>query len=117
MNNSDKIDKSIKESRYIFLALFIALLVYFYSFGEFNLFMSLVVGCVFLIILLSNNFISNENKGGVAILHMVLIVLMIGTYDYFSIANDRLNNFANFFLPVAFLTTVYGFYLNMKKIR
>lgn len=74
MNSSDKINKSIKESRYIFLALFLSPLGYFYSFGEFNLFMFLVVGCVFLIILLSNNFISAENKGEIAILHMVMIV-------------------------------------------
>ena len=74
------------------------------------------MGCSFLIILLSNNAISNENKGEIAVLHMILIVLMIGFYDYFSTTNDRLNNFANFLLPVAFLSTVYGFYLNIKKL-
>ena len=113
MSNSDKIIKSIKESRYIAL---VFLLIYFYYFGDYNLFISLIVGCSFLIILLSNNAISNENKGEIAVLHMVLIVLMIGFYDYFSTTNDRLNNFANFLLPVAFLSTVYGFYLNIKKL-
>ena len=116
MSNSDKIIKSIKESRYIALVFLFALLIYFYYFGDCNLFISLIVGCSFLIILLSNNAISNENKGEIAVLHMILIVLMIGFYDYFSTTNDRLNNFANFLLPVAFLSTVYGFYLNIKKL-
>ena len=116
MSNSDKIIKSIKESRYIALVFLFALLIYFYYFGDYNLFISLIVGCSFLIILLSNNAISNENKGESAVLHMILIVLMIGFYDYFSTTNDRLNNFANFLLPVAFLSTVYGFYLNIKKL-
>lgn len=75
------------------------------------------MGCSFLIILLSNNAISNENKGEIAVLHMILIVLMIGFYDYFSTTNDRLNNFANFLLPVAFFKYCIWFLFEYKEIN
>ena len=126
MEKASEIREKIFNGRYISLSLFLFLLIYFSVFGFFEIYLILTVALLFSLVLASNEFLTNENTGGVAILHMVIIVLMIGAYDYFSSAGSRLNNFfffsegirlnyfLNIMLAVVAILFVYGFYLGYR---
>ena len=114
MNELEKINVSIKESRYMHLVLFFILCLYFYIFGGIDLNMMLGIGFIVALLMSSNNYVSDENSHRIAIFHIILILTMIGLYNYFSKENNRLNNILNAVTPMAFLSTVYGFYLNRK---
>ena len=114
MNELEKLNVSIKESRYMHLGFFLIFCLYFYFFGGINLHMMLGVGLVVAILFASNNYVSNENRHRLAIFHIILILMMIGVYDYFSKENNRLNNILNAITPMVFLTAIYGFYLKRK---
>ena len=114
MEKASEIREKIFNGRYISLSLFLFLLIYFSVFGFFEIYLILTVALLFSLVLASNEFLTNENTGGVAILHMVIIVLMIGAYDYFSSAGSRLNNNLNYMLAVDAILFVYGFYLGYR---
>lgn len=76
--------------------------------------MILGVGLVVAILFASNNYVPNENRHRLAIFHIILILMMIGVYDYFSKENNRLNNILNATTSIVFLTAIYGFYLKRK---
>lgn len=112
MNELEKLNSSIKESRYVHLGLFFVLCLYFYFLGDIDVHMMLGVGLVVAILFASNNYVSNENRRRLAIFHIIL--MMIGVYGYFSKENNRFNNIFNAITPMVFLTAIYGFYLKRK---
>lgn len=109
-----KLNASIKESRYIHLVLFFILCLYFYFFGGVDFNMMLGIGLIVALLMSSNNYVTDENSHRIAIFHIILILTMIGLYDYFSKENNRLNNILNTITPMAFLSAAYGFYLKRK---
>ncbi|WP_148293135.1 hypothetical protein [Comamonas sp. B-9] len=114
MNELEKLNVSIKESRYMHLVLFFILCLYFYFFGGIDLNMMLGIGFIVALLMSSNNYVSDENSHRIAIFHIVLILIMIDVYDFFSKEGNRLNNILNAITPVVFLSALYGFYLKRK---
>jgi uncharacterized membrane protein len=51
----------------------------------------------------------------IAISHIILILAMVGVYEYFSEENNRFNNILNAITPMVFLTALHGFYLEKIK--
>ena len=115
MKKIEAIKNNIKQSRYASLIMSIAIGVYMYLFDEFLFFNFSIIGGIFLIGLILNNYISEKNEGHIAIFQMILIIMMIGSYDFLSGTNERLSNFLNFVLPIFVLATLYGFYLKYYK--
>nr|WP_312990209.1 hypothetical protein [Comamonas koreensis] len=114
MNELEKLNVSIKESRYMHLGFFLIFCLHFYFFGGIDLNMMLGIGFIVALLMSSNNYVSDENSHRIAIFHIILILIMIGVYDYFSKEGNRLNNILNAITPMVFLSALYGFYLKRK---
>ncbi|MFI8613869.1 hypothetical protein ACIGHN_00015 [Acidovorax sp. NPDC077693] len=114
MSPQKEIHENVVGGRYYFVIL-VAVLVLLNEFVPFvNLVALLVIFAFLSIILYSNRKISSNNLGAVAILHMVLIVGMIGFYDYLSGAFGRLIFVLNFALGSACALSCYGLYFNAR---
>lgn len=109
MNDLKKFNDSMEKLKYIHLVIFLILSVYFILIGNFNLLMSLTIGIITSAILASNEKATKDNR--FIIIHIVLSIVAVGFYDYFSKTSSRIDNIANFISPIAFLLSLYGFYL------
>lgn len=115
MKKIENMKNSICQSRYITLVASFAIIVYMHENDSFQFLNFAIIGVLFSIGLILNCYISEDNEGAIAIVQMILIILMIGAYDYLSKTGERLNNFLNFILPVFVLATIYGFFLKYQN--
>lgn len=109
------LNRDLVRHRYINLVTSVAILLYLRFSGEFLLLHFAIAGLIFLMVLVLNGYLNNDNQGIVVIIQMVLFILMIGAYDYLSKGNDRLNNYLNMMLPILAGAALYGFYLKYLK--
>ncbi|MCS4292955.1 hypothetical protein M2375_001161 [Comamonas sp. BIGb0152] len=109
------LNRNIVQLRYINLVMSVTLFLYLHFLGEFLLLNFAIAGLIFLVALVLNVCLNDDNQGIVVIVQMVLFILMIGVYDYLSKENNRLNNYLNIMLPIFADTAIYGFYLRYVK--
>lgn len=109
MDDLKKFNDSMKKLKYFHFFIFLFLSAYFLFVGDFNLYMVLVVGFITVVILASNEKIAKDVR--FVIVHVVLSIVAVGFFDYFSKIGSRLDNIASFMTPIAFFLSLYGFYL------
>lgn len=109
MDDLKKFNDSMKKLKYFHFFIFLFLSAYFLFVGDFNLYMALVVGFITVVILASNEKIAKDVR--FVIVHVVLSIVAVGFFDYFSKIGSRLDNIASFMTPIAFFLSLYGFYL------
>lgn len=109
------INRDMVRHRYINLVMSVAILLYLHFSDKFLLLHFAIAGLIFIMVLVLNGCLNNDNQSIVVIIQMVLFILMIGAYDYLTKGNDRLNNYLNMMLPILADTAIYGFYLKYVK--
>nr|WP_312989482.1 hypothetical protein [Comamonas koreensis] len=110
MNDLKKFNDSMKKLKYFHFFIFLILSIYFLFVGDFNLHMALVVGFITVAILASNEKIAKDVR--FIIVHVVLSIVAVGFFDFFSKIGSRLDNIGSFMTPIAFFfLSLYGFYL------
>jgi hypothetical protein len=114
MKNQKEIHENVVGARYYFLILLTALILMNEIVPFVNLRVFFLIFIFLLAILYSNRKISSNNLGAIAILHMVLIVGVIGFYDYISKDLGRLIFALNFLLGFSCALSCYGLYFGMK---
>ena len=115
MNYQNSINTALIKNRYIFLVLFFISCYFLYVRGLLNYGVSASSFLCLVTLLISNNKLNEYNKGSVAILHMIVIVLMVATGQYLLGSNEKyilLLNSANAFLISG---SIYGFYISYKN--
>lgn len=100
MNDLKKFNDSMKKLKYFHFFIFLILSIYFLFVGDFNLHMALVVGFITVAILASNEKIAKDVR--FIIVHVVLSIVAVGFFDYFSKIGSRLDNIGSFMTPIAF---------------
>jgi hypothetical protein len=115
MTTLNEIRNNVTHNKYLYLLASAGIFIPLVFFKEFNYYIFLLTVVLFGLAMLFNEITSEENGGLIAVAQMILIVLMIGFGDYFSSNGNRLINLANFFSPLFFTLSGYGFYLSRKN--
>jgi hypothetical protein len=114
MKSINEIRTNAVNNRYLYIFLSSGLFCGLLFFESFNWIIFSITVILFLLLLISNEYLNEENIGLIAVAHMVLIISMIGFGDYYSSNGNRLENLANFLAPLFFSIACYGFFLSRK---
>ena len=110
MGKKEEIHKNAVGGRYYYLLFFVFLML-INQFANFaNITVIFIVSISLMAILFLNRKVSPDNMGFITIIQMISIVLMIGSYQYFSENYNRLNFFLNFFSGFSCAFSIYGLY-------